>query len=862
MSQPNLPPEYEFKKVLGRSMLSEVFLVQHQSGAQYALKLLRASAARDPRVVARFGREVQLLEDWRHPNLVQGYGALNVDGRPGLLLEYITGPTLKDAVSDRPLRWEQAARFGVQISRALDKLHRSGALHRDVKPHNVLLDDDRGAILADLGLVRRDSDPELTRQGAALGSPAYMSPEQTRDPSGVGPEADVYSLGATLHHALSGKPPFLGKGVGEVIHRVLHVEPEPLPSGLPEALQKVLATAMAKDRERRYERARDLGGDLGRVLLGLQPHLMTRFKRKKRRRLAVSLVAVPLLSISGYALVQQMGWLDPSPEDVPIEVEGNPGGEGGGDAGQQNAGNANFDVISQRRLFQSWASPYLDRHRNAYQEGAYRMAWQALGHFEQAEFPARAEGEFFEQLRRDEVQRGHQRLQSLAREIFIDVAEVLQAQAEIGNDQIQSGSFHSQDWRQRAEQQLYARVPRAKQLPMFPGDDDPMVLLRSHLLTLDRQNRQAWTARARELVPVLRPQVNQYLESGNLTAATQVWSQLDPRLLAYSLPAQRESWRLEQLKEAQSQLEQLLEGQLGSVIQLPMPGRDLKGRVRMQLEADNAVHWLIETSAGQRHEIGLLDLDARRLGEVLTMPARSRMWIEAQILWCQGNELAVKRMTELAVQEWPPQADPYFWAKEWENSIASRHADALQGPGPTEPVAVDGGGEQDVVQAAPAASVPLEQLKEELAAELIGAQFLIDGGALRVQWTQPAWDPSWLRTWPLESRKWKLTGWGMEWLVPSGSKPPQRFSVWGDVEMARTKNSWAFQSGGRTFDGVFLYSGVRQSLTWDGQQVLLDDFAVGTWQPPKGRRMLLRAEATDKFTPLNFWVRIAPVKAE
>ncbi len=862
MSQPNLPPEYEFVRVLGRSMLSEVFLVQHQSGERFALKLLRASAARDPRVVARFEREVQLLEDWRHPNLVQGYGALNVDDRPGLLLEFVTGPTLKDAVSDRPLRWEQAARFGVQISRALDKLHKSGALHRDVKPHNVLLDHDRGAILADLGLVRRDTDPELTRQGAALGSPAYMSPEQTRDPSGVGPEADVYSLGATLHHALSGKPPFLGKGVGEVIHRVLHVDPEPLPKELPEPLLKVLATAMAKDPQRRYERARDLGGDLGRVLLGLQPHLMTRFKRKKRRRVAVSLVAVPLLALGAYGLVSKMGWLNPTVEDNTVEVQSPQAGVGEGEGNRVATPGANFDAVSQRHLFQSWAAPYLDRHRNAFQEGAYRMAWQALGHFEQADFPNEAEADFFEQLRRNEVQRGQQRLQSLTGEIYIDVAEVLQAQAEKGSAQIQGGSFDGKRWSQQAEQQLYARVPRAKQLPMFPGDDDPLVLLRSHLLTLDRQNRQAWTARARELVPVLRPQVNEHLEKGHLNAAVQVWAQLDARLLSFSMPAQRESWRLEQLKEAQLQLDQLLEGQLGAIIELPMPGRDLKGRVRMLLDADGAVQWQIETGPGERRIVDLLDLDARRLGEVFTMPSRSRMWIEAQVLWCQGNDLSVKRMTELAVQEWPPQADPYFWAKEWETIIASRHADALQGPMPTEPVSANGGGAQDVVQAVPAASEPLEQLKQELAAELIGAQFEVVGGALLIKWDQPAWDPSWLRTWPLESRKWKLSGWGMEWLIPSGHQPPQRFSVWEDVEMTRTKNSWSIQSGNKTFDGVFLYTGVRQSLIWDGKQVRLDDFAVGKWQPQKGRRVLLRAEATDSFSPSKFWVRIEPLKAQ
>jgi serine/threonine protein kinase len=859
LSQPNLPPEYEFKRVLGRSMLSEVFLVQHESGVLYALKLLRASSARDPRVVERFKREVQLLEDWRHPNLIQGYGALNVDGRPGLLLEFITGPNLKDAVSDRPLRWEQAVRFGVQVSRALDKLHRSGALHRDVKPHNILLDHDRGAILADLGLVRRSTDPALTRQGAALGSPAYMSPEQTRDPSGVGPEADVYSLGATMHHALSGAPPFLGKGVGEVIHRVLHVEPEPLPDDLPESLKKVLATAMAKDPERRYERARDLGGDLGRVLLGLTPHLLTRFKRKKRRRLTALAVAIPAFLFAGHQVVTGMGWLDGNPEENTItEVDGGDPNE------ESNVGNdANkaspFDVISQRRIYQAWAAPFQDRHRSAFQEGAYRMAWQALGHFEQAQFPTNAEAKFFEQLRRDEIQRGRQHLESMAGETFIDVAEVLQAQAEAGRVQIQSGDFDAIQWGKNAENQLFARVPRAKQLPMFPGDDDPLVLLRSHLLSLERQNRQAWTARGRALVPVLRPQIDQNLRRRNLPDAIQLWSQLDPRLLPYSLEARRESWRLEQLWEAQLQLDQLLQGQLGSNLSLPLPGRDLTGRVRMKMNEDNSVQWQIQTEKGQRFAVNLLDLDARRLAEVISLPPRARSWVEAQILWCQGNESAVKRMTELAVQEWPPQADPYFWAKEWEYTIASEQAQADLGASPSVPTPRTGDGvltSDNNLKPVPAVSDPLDALQKEIATELIGAQFDVGVDHVKISWSQPSWDPSWLRTWQMDQRKWKIAAWGMEWKIPIGTRPPESFSVWGNVDMNRNKNSWALTSLGKVFDGVYLYPGVRQSLTWNGSELRLDGFTVGKWQVPKGRRISLRAKASDGFQPLSLWVRI------
>ncbi|MFQ5750142.1 MAG: serine/threonine-protein kinase, partial [Planctomycetota bacterium] len=228
-----LPQGFTGVRLLGRSPLSEVFLVADDRGRLLALKVLRESAARDPRIRERWRREAALLEEIHHPHLIRSHGELEIEGRPALLLEYIDGPSLRERLQGGPLRWEEAARIGIQVAQALGRLHRPGALHRDVKPHNVRLDPGRGAVLAALGLVRRREDPTLTAQGTALGSPAYMSPEQARDPTSVGPEADVYSLGATLHHALSGRPPFLGRGVGEVIHRVMHTDPEPLPEGIP-----------------------------------------------------------------------------------------------------------------------------------------------------------------------------------------------------------------------------------------------------------------------------------------------------------------------------------------------------------------------------------------------------------------------------------------------------------------------------------------------------------------------------------------------------------------------------------------------------------------------------------------------------
>ena len=464
MNPPQLPPGFRLERLLGRSPLSEVFLVRSPDGKERALKVLRASACRDPRLLTRFEREAQLLEDLHHPNLVQGHGSIQVEGRPGLLLEYIDGPTLREAAQQGPLGWEQVARYGVQLARALDRLHRHGALHRDVKPHNVLIDAERGAVLADLGLVRRNEDPELTRHGAALGSPAYMSPEQARDPSGVGPEADVYSLGATLHHALSGAPPFLGKGVGEVIHRVLHMDPEPLPAAVPEPLERVLATALAKDPERRYARARDLAADLGRVLLGHAPRLYTAHRRRQRRQWAVGLVTAPLLLWG----VVELGsfWLQ-SPEETPTSSDATEAtAPATSDRGRgQDASEGLGGIQAQRALYEGWAEESLRRTRRAYEEGAYRIAWQSLDLFEQRPLPRQADAGLFEQLRRSELVRQRARLEQRAAEVFVDVAEVLQAQSDRAREQIRAGDFGVELWRRETQAELDRRVPRAQQLP-------------------------------------------------------------------------------------------------------------------------------------------------------------------------------------------------------------------------------------------------------------------------------------------------------------------------------------------------------------------------------------------------------------
>lgn len=854
MIEPHLPPGYEYERLLGRSPLSEVYLVRDPDGHARALKVLRPSAGKDPRLQARFQREAQLLGDLHHPNLVRSFGLIQVEGRPGLLLEFVDGPTLREATQAGALGWEQAARYGVQLARALDRLHRHGALHRDVKPHNVLIHSQRGAVLADLGLVRRHEDPELTRHGAALGSPAYMSPEQARDPSGVGPEADVYSLGATLHHALSGAPPFLGKGVGEVIHRVLHLDPEPLPESVPDPLRRVLQTALAKDPDRRYARARDLANDLGRVLLGHPPRLLTAHRRRQRLRTAIAAVTTPVL-------VGVLWWAWPkvfpaggdsdeheAQAQAPMEpeVDAPP---------QTQPGRESLGPRGQRLLYESWAEDSLRRVRRAYEEGAYRMAWQSLELFAGRSFPKEADPAFFEQLRRSELTRQRARLEQRAAEVFVDVAEVLQAQSDAARVAIRAGDFSRDAWQQSTQAELDERVPRARQLPLYPGGENPSELLESYLLTLERQNREAWTSRANKLLPDLRERVADDLRAGELATAGERWRGLDARLLEHSLLARREGWRMERLLEAERALAAQMSSRLGRPWTLPLRTGDVSGRVALPPEGDT--FWQLDPESGARVSVHLMALDPQRLREVLALDPQDADWLAAQLWWAEGQVArAVDTMRRLALRAWPAEADPYFWASEWERELALQPASppsvAAEAPvNPPNPV--DGGVD------APAGD-PRERYAAELRDELLGAEILVEDDGIALVWRDFDLNPSWLKSWPRDARRWEVARWELQWQLPLRARLPHRFQLWGDVRCERQGNAWQLTVGDDRTPGVVLVPGARQSLSWDGKRVRFDSFVVGNWEPPGGRRLLLRADASSAFPVSELRVLLRPVR--
>jgi serine/threonine-protein kinase len=243
-----------------------------------AVKVLHREFAAKAEYVARFHREATFAARLSHTNIPHLLDAGEVQGCPYLVMDFAEGRTAQDRLDSHGAFPEPVAvSVALDAARALEHVHQHGLIHRDVKPSNLILTPDRGARLIDFGLARslHDEAWATAEAGNTIGTPVYISPEQTRGQSDLDPRSDLYSLGSTLYHLVTGRPPYTGTSQ-EIIRqhadpRLRPVEPARINPTLSPAIGAVITRLTAKNRDARYQGAGALIDDLRRVRRGEAP---------------------------------------------------------------------------------------------------------------------------------------------------------------------------------------------------------------------------------------------------------------------------------------------------------------------------------------------------------------------------------------------------------------------------------------------------------------------------------------------------------------------------------------------------------------------------------------------------------------
>ncbi len=330
---------YEIVAPLGVGGMGEVYRARDtRLERTVAIKILPAQFSSDPVRKQRFEREAKTISSLNHPHICVLYDVGSQDGVDYLVMECVEGETLAKRLEKGPLPVEQVLKLGTQIADALDKAHRSGVNHRDLKPGNIMLTP-TGAKLLDFGLAKpaapltsvvtltaavTQSSP-MTEQGAIVGTFQYMSPEQVEGKELDG-RSDIFSLGAVLYEMLTGQRAFPGKSQLSVASAILEKEPTPISTIkplTPPALDHAIRRCLAKDREERWQTARDLELELKWIAEGgsqvtLAPNVPAKGIRALGRRALILSIGALLL---GAAVASLATWnLKPSPSPLPRPV--------------------------------------------------------------------------------------------------------------------------------------------------------------------------------------------------------------------------------------------------------------------------------------------------------------------------------------------------------------------------------------------------------------------------------------------------------------------------------------------------------------------------------------------------------------
>jgi serine/threonine-protein kinase len=303
---------YRVLDELGRGAMGVVYRAEDMRLKRpVALKFLTAQLSADKRARARLEREAQAASALDHPNICTVYEIGETDdGRLYLALACYDGETLARRVERGPLEVKEAVRIAVHTARGLAAAHRHGIVHRDVKPSNILVTDDGAVKLLDFGIARI-ADSDLTGTGDALGTVAYMSPEQLR--GGADARADVWALGVVLYEMLAGHRPFGGDYEAALLYAILHGDPPPLDrDGVSADLAAIVDRCLDKDPDARYQSAEEVEVALERLGLGSASRSPVQRLSRRKQRLAGAaggVALVFLLFLLSPLRPTAMGWL-------------------------------------------------------------------------------------------------------------------------------------------------------------------------------------------------------------------------------------------------------------------------------------------------------------------------------------------------------------------------------------------------------------------------------------------------------------------------------------------------------------------------------------------------------------------------
>ncbi|MDA2924795.1 protein kinase, partial [Acidobacteria bacterium AH-259-L09] len=301
---------------------------------EVAIKVLPEQFTKDPQRLARFEREAQLLASLNHPNIAAIYSFEHADGLHFLVLELVEGETLAERVTKGPLPVEEALEVCRQIAEGVEAAHEKGVIHRDLKPANVKVTPEGKVKILDFGLAKAFEaevpvtdisqlptlTEEMTRAGVILGTPAYMSPEQARGKI-VDKRTDIWAFGCVLYEMLTGRRPFEGEEITDVVARIIERDPDfaVLPRATPPSIRRLLRHALQKDRKRRLADIADALIDIADARSEPEtPSLAVAPSLRGREYVWAAVALVALLTTAALAI---RAWLAPVSEAVTVQFE-------------------------------------------------------------------------------------------------------------------------------------------------------------------------------------------------------------------------------------------------------------------------------------------------------------------------------------------------------------------------------------------------------------------------------------------------------------------------------------------------------------------------------------------------------------